>query len=39
MGYQVIQWSIDSLDWMEPGVDKIVERVLKAESGDKPDAQ
>lgn len=34
LGYQVIQWSIDSLDWMEPGVDKIVERVLKAESGD-----
>ena len=34
LGYQVIQWSIDSLDWMEPGVDKIVERVLQAESGD-----
>lgn len=34
LGYQVIQWSIDSLDWMEPGVDKIVQRVLQAESGD-----
>lgn len=34
LDYQIIQWSIDSLDWMEPGVDKILERVLKAESGD-----
>lgn len=28
-GYQVIQWSIDSLDWREPGVDFIVQRVLE----------
>ncbi|MFW6287441.1 MAG: polysaccharide deacetylase family protein [bacterium] len=35
MGYQVIQWSIDSHDWMEPGVDYIVDRVLgNASSGD-----
>lgn len=26
--YQVIQWSIDSLDWKEPGVHFIVKRVL-----------
>ena len=28
-GYQVIQWSIDSLDWQEPGVDFIVKRILE----------
>ncbi|MFW5981391.1 MAG: polysaccharide deacetylase family protein, partial [bacterium] len=28
LGYQVIQWSIDSHDWMEPGVDYIVDRIL-----------
>ncbi|GAB7387081.1 hypothetical protein BSNK01_09170 [Bacillaceae bacterium] len=28
MGYRVIQWDTDSLDWMKPGVDKIVQRVL-----------
>lgn len=34
-GYQVVQWSIDSHDWMEPGVDYIVNRVMKnAGSGD-----
>lgn len=27
-GYQTIQWSIDSLDWREPGVDFIVRRIL-----------
>lgn len=27
--YRVIQWSVDSLDWMNPGVDIIVERVTK----------
>lgn len=27
--YDVIQWSIDSLDWMNPGVASITERVLK----------
>ncbi|AZR72406.1 deacetylase [Anoxybacter fermentans] len=27
--YQVIQWSIDSLDWKEPGVHFIVKRVLE----------
>ncbi len=26
--HQVIQWSIDSLDWKSPGVDFIVKRVL-----------
>ncbi|QTL98400.1 polysaccharide deacetylase family protein [Iocasia frigidifontis] len=35
LGYQVIQWSIDSLDWKEPGVDYIVDRVINnVESGD-----
>jgi polysaccharide deacetylase family sporulation protein PdaB len=28
MGYKVIQWSIDSLDWKEISADQIVERVL-----------
>lgn len=27
-GYEVIQWSVDSLDWMNPGVDRIINRVL-----------
>ncbi|MCK8823493.1 polysaccharide deacetylase family protein [Fuchsiella alkaliacetigena] len=35
LGFQTIQWSIDSLDWKEPGVDFIVERLLeKSEAGD-----
>ncbi len=35
LGYQVIQWDTDSLDWKNPGVDKIVTRVLtKAHPGD-----
>lgn len=29
MGYQVIQWSVDSLDWKNPGTEKIINRVLK----------
>ncbi|MFZ5645291.1 MAG: polysaccharide deacetylase family sporulation protein PdaB [Bacillota bacterium] len=28
LGYKVIQWSDDSLDWKKPGVDVIVKRVL-----------
>jgi polysaccharide deacetylase family sporulation protein PdaB len=27
-GYEIIQWSTDSLDWLNPGVDRIVTRVL-----------
>ncbi|QGT99742.1 Polysaccharide deacetylase [Candidatus Syntrophocurvum alkaliphilum] len=27
--YEVIQWSVDSLDWMNPGVNTIIERVTK----------
>lgn len=27
MGYYVIQWSVDSLDWMEPGADAVIEKV------------
>ena len=35
LNYQVIQWSLDSLDWKEPGVDFIVERILgNTESGE-----
>lgn len=28
-GYTVIQWSVDSLDWMNPGASTITERVTK----------
>lgn len=35
MGYTVIQWDTDSKDWMNPGVDTIVNNVLaKAHPGD-----
>ncbi|GAX88404.1 polysaccharide deacetylase family sporulation protein PdaB [Effusibacillus lacus] len=35
MGYTTIQWGTDSLDWTNPGVDVIVNRVLsKAHPGD-----
>ncbi len=34
-GYQVVQWSIDSLDWKEPGESFIVQRILSSiSSGD-----
>lgn len=29
LGYKVIQWSADSLDWKKPGVEQITNRVLK----------
>ncbi len=29
VNYEVIQWSVDSLDWMNPGVSSIIERVSK----------
>ncbi|WP_431308748.1 polysaccharide deacetylase family sporulation protein PdaB [Alicyclobacillus fastidiosus] len=29
MGYTVIQWNTDSLDWMNPGTQNIVQRVTK----------
>lgn len=28
-GFEVIQWSVDSLDWMNPGGERIVSRVLQ----------
>src|SRR5690554_6003726 len=35
LGFQVIQWSLDSLDWQEPGVNYIVKRILdNVETGD-----
>jgi polysaccharide deacetylase family sporulation protein PdaB len=35
MGYKSIQWDTDSRDWMNPGVDQIVNRVVtKAHPGD-----
>lgn len=35
LGYKVIQWDTDSLDWKNPGVDTIVRRVVgKAHPGD-----
>lgn len=34
-GYQVIQWSIDTHDWMNPGIDYIVDRISNnIDSGD-----
>jgi polysaccharide deacetylase family sporulation protein PdaB len=29
LGYKSIQWDTDSLDWMNPGKDKIIQRVTK----------
>ncbi|RAL23298.1 polysaccharide deacetylase family sporulation protein PdaB [Thermoflavimicrobium daqui] len=35
MGYKTIQWDTDSLDWKNPGVDKIIKRVTsKVHPGD-----
>lgn len=35
LGYSVIQWDTDSLDWTNPGTDKIINRVVsKAHPGD-----
>lgn len=35
LGYQVVQWSLDSHDWMDPGKEYIVERVISnINSGD-----
>lgn len=35
LNYTVIQWDTDSLDWMNPGVDKIINRVVsRAHNGD-----
>jgi polysaccharide deacetylase family sporulation protein PdaB len=35
MGYKTIQWDTDSLDWMNPGKDRIVKKVVsKAHPGD-----
>ncbi|RUQ24158.1 polysaccharide deacetylase family sporulation protein PdaB [Peribacillus cavernae] len=33
-GYSVVHWSIDSKDWTNPGVEKIVENVDQADKGD-----
>uniref|UniRef100_A0A7C2IG13 Polysaccharide deacetylase family sporulation protein PdaB n=1 Tax=Ammonifex degensii TaxID=42838 RepID=A0A7C2IG13_9THEO len=29
LGYTVVQWDVDSLDWKNPGVETIIRRVLK----------
>lgn len=35
MNYTVVIWSLDSLDWMNPGVQKIIDRLLtRAKPGD-----
>ncbi|HHW11008.1 MAG TPA: polysaccharide deacetylase family protein [Firmicutes bacterium] len=34
LGYQVVQWSIDSLDWKDVSADFIYNRVMAAEAGD-----
>ncbi|TWD90335.1 polysaccharide deacetylase family sporulation protein PdaB [Neobacillus bataviensis] len=33
-GYTVVHWKVDSKDWQNPGVEKIVENVRKADDGD-----
>lgn len=33
-GYTVVHWSIDSQDWTNPGVEKIVQNVHRADKGD-----
>ena len=33
-GYEVIQWSVDSLDWKNRGAEEIISRAAKAKSGD-----
>ena len=33
-GYTVVHWKIDSKDWENPGIQKIVENVNRAEKGD-----
>ena len=33
-GYECIQWSVDSLDWKNRGVQDVVKRAQKAKSGD-----
>lgn len=33
-GYSMVHWSVDSKDWTNPGVNKIVENVKKADKGD-----
>lgn len=34
LGYSVVHWSVDSKDWTNPGVNKIVENVKKTKRGD-----
>lgn len=29
LGYKTILWNVDSIDWMNPGRDKIIERVMR----------
>ena len=33
-GYEVIQWSVDSLDWKNRGAEEIIRRATKVQSGD-----
>lgn len=33
-GYECVQWSVDSLDWKNRGVQDVITRASKAESGD-----
>ena len=33
-GYTVVHWSIDSKDWTNPGVERIVQNITKAQKGD-----
>jgi peptidoglycan-N-acetylglucosamine deacetylase len=33
-GYTVVHWSVDSMDWTNPGIQKIVANVDKADKGD-----
>lgn len=33
-GYEVVQWSVDSLDWKNRGAEEIISRACKVQSGD-----
>ena len=33
-GYEVVQWSVDSLDWKNRGAEEIIRRATKVQSGD-----
>ena len=34
LGYSVVHWSVDSMDWKNPGVAEIIDYVSSAKKGD-----